>query len=137
MTKARMNDIAMARARVNQRVARHLRSHPGVTYSKVAAELGVSRWRVLMVAAGLGFALAPLLAAGLYWEWIVRKGRKYGAGLGSSYTEIRYEDLVEQPAKTLARLGSFLGHPGQRLVWRAILHDHVPGRPEIGARAAL
>ena len=56
MTKARMNDIAMARARVNQRVARHLRSHPGVTYSKVAAELGASRWRVLMVAAGLGIS---------------------------------------------------------------------------------
>src|SRR5438034_6787224 len=50
-----------------------------------------------------------LLAAGLYWEWIVRKGRKYGAGLGSSYIEMRYEDLVEQPAVTLARLGAFLG----------------------------
>ncbi|MGH9528376.1 MAG: sulfotransferase family protein [Terriglobales bacterium] len=35
-----------------------------------------------------------LLSAGLYWEWIVRKARKYGNELGSHYTEIRYEDLV-------------------------------------------
>jgi LPS sulfotransferase NodH len=50
-----------------------------------------------------------LLAAGIYWEWIVRKGRKYGAALGANYTEMRYEDLVAQPMETLARLGAFLG----------------------------
>ena len=35
------------------------------------------------------------------------------------------------------RLGALLGHPGQRLVRRAVLHDHVSGGAEIGARAAL
>jgi Sulfotransferase domain. len=35
-----------------------------------------------------------LLAAGLYWEWIVRKARQTGALLGSDYIETRYEDLV-------------------------------------------
>ena len=51
-----------------------------------------------------------LLAAGLYWEWIVRKGRKYGAMLGPRYMEVRYEDLVEQPQPPLKRIGEFLGH---------------------------
>ena len=51
-----------------------------------------------------------LLAAGIYWEWIVRKGRKNGEVLGPSYMEVRYEDLVQQPRETLPRLGEFLQH---------------------------
>jgi hypothetical protein len=51
-----------------------------------------------------------LLAAGIYWEWIVRKGRKYGAMLGSKYMEVRYEDLVDQPQPTLEKIGAFLRH---------------------------
>ena len=51
-----------------------------------------------------------LLAAGLYWEWIVRKGRKYGSKLGPRYTEVRYEDLVERPESTLKNIGEFLRH---------------------------
>ena len=34
-------------------------------------------------------------------------------------------------------LGAVLGHPGQRLDRRAVLHDHVSGGAEIRARAAL
>jgi LPS sulfotransferase NodH len=49
-----------------------------------------------------------LLAAGLYWEWIVRKGRSYGATLGPRYLEVRYEDLVEQPQSALKKIGEFL-----------------------------
>jgi len=51
-----------------------------------------------------------LLAAGIYWEWIVRKGRKFGTMLGTKYMEVRYEELVEQPQSALQRLGEFLGH---------------------------
>ena len=51
-----------------------------------------------------------LLAAGLYWEWIVRKGREYGAQLSSRYLEVRYEALVQNPRETLAPVGRFLGH---------------------------
>jgi hypothetical protein len=51
-----------------------------------------------------------LLAAGLYWEWIVRKGRRYGSALGPRYLEVRYEDLVERPEPTLRSLGNFLQH---------------------------
>jgi hypothetical protein len=51
-----------------------------------------------------------LLAAGLYWEWIVRKGRKNGALLGERYREVRYEDLVERPEPALLEIGEFLHH---------------------------
>ncbi len=51
-----------------------------------------------------------LLAAGLYWEWIVRKGRGFGSVLQSDYLEIMYEDLVREPAETLHRVGDFIEH---------------------------
>lgn len=49
-----------------------------------------------------------LVAAGLYWKWIVRKGRKLGAMIGAQYIEVRYEDLVERPREALDVLGAFL-----------------------------
>ena len=51
-----------------------------------------------------------LLAAGLYWEWIVRKGRGYGTVLSSRYMEVHYEDLVEKPREVLPSVGQFLHH---------------------------
>jgi len=51
-----------------------------------------------------------LVAAGLYWEWIVRQGREYGSRLPSRYLEVRYEELVESPRETLPRIGEFLHH---------------------------
>lgn len=51
-----MDDIAKARTAVNQRVARFIAAHPEETYEHVARTLGVSRWRVLTVAAGLGIS---------------------------------------------------------------------------------
>ncbi len=49
-----------------------------------------------------------LQAAAVYWEWIVRKGRKYGQQIGEDYLETRYEDLVQTPAQALAKIGAFL-----------------------------
>jgi hypothetical protein len=49
-----------------------------------------------------------LLAAAVYWEWIVRKGRKYGKQLGGDYMETRYEDLVQSPAAELKTIAKFL-----------------------------
>ena len=50
-----------------------------------------------------------LSMAGLFWEWIVSKGRDYGRKLGPDYYELHYEDLVEKPRETLRALGEFLG----------------------------
>lgn len=49
-----------------------------------------------------------LLAAGLYWEWIVRKAKKLGAMLGQHYIEVRYENLVQDTREILMALGAFL-----------------------------
>lgn len=51
-----------------------------------------------------------LVLAGLFWKWIVSKGRRYGRRMGDDYLEVHYEDLVQQPRETLARLGAFIDH---------------------------
>jgi Sulfotransferase family len=48
------------------------------------------------------------MAAGLYWEWMVSKGRRDGCDLGDDYTEVHFEELISQPRETLARLGQFI-----------------------------
>ena len=50
-----------------------------------------------------------LEVAALYWDWIVRKGRKDGRSLGFDYIEVRYEDLVRDPRGVLPTLGEFVG----------------------------
>lgn len=52
----------------------------------------------------------PLLPPALFWRWQVGKGRRYGRQLGADYMEVRYEDVVESPRETLARIGKFIEH---------------------------
>ena len=52
----------------------------------------------------------PVMVAGLYWEWMVNKGRTDGAKLGNDYIEVRFENLISDPPKTLAKLGKFIEH---------------------------
>jgi hypothetical protein len=51
---------------------------------------------------------SPKMVAGLYWEWMVNKGRRDGRDLGEDYTEVHFEELISQPQETLARLGRFI-----------------------------
>ena len=51
-----------------------------------------------------------LLAPAIFWKWIVSKGRKYGRAMGGDYLEVHYEDVVEKPRETLARIGTFIDH---------------------------
>src|SRR6266550_5396607 len=51
-----------------------------------------------------------LLVPATFWKWIVSKGRKYGRALGGDYLEVHYEDVVEKPRETLARIGTFIDH---------------------------
>ena len=51
-----------------------------------------------------------LMVAGLFWEWMVGKGREFGRALGADYMEVRYEDLFSDARTTLARLGRFIDH---------------------------
>jgi hypothetical protein len=49
------------------------------------------------------------MVCGLYWDWMVNKGRRDGRELGHDYTEVHFEDLISKPHETLATLGQFIG----------------------------
>ena len=51
-----------------------------------------------------------LEATALYWQWMVEKGRQHGQLFPRDYAEIRYEELVLEPRRTLETIGQFLGH---------------------------
>jgi hypothetical protein len=51
-----------------------------------------------------------LLVPAIFWRWIVGKGRKYGRNMGGDYLEVHFEDVVQKPRETLARLGAFIDH---------------------------
>jgi hypothetical protein len=48
--------------------------------------------------------------AGLYWEWMVRKGQQQGKRLGADYQEVRFEELISNPEETLSKLSQFIDH---------------------------
>lgn len=51
-----------------------------------------------------------LLGSGVYWEWIVQRGRAGGQALGADYLEVRFEDLLSEPQRTLDEIGRFIDH---------------------------
>lgn len=51
-----------------------------------------------------------LYAWALLWQWTVRMGRRCGKLFPNDYLEVRYEDMVRDPAKAFARVGEFLDH---------------------------
>ena len=51
-----------------------------------------------------------LVATALYWEWMVRNGRRGGTKFPADYMEVHYEDLIGNPRGTLGKLGKFLDH---------------------------
>jgi hypothetical protein len=51
---------------------------------------------------------SPKMVAGLYWEWMINKGRRDGRDLGGDYTEVHFEELIGHPHETLVRLGQFI-----------------------------
>ena len=48
------------------------------------------------------------LVPAIYWRWMVSKGRRHGKTLGADYMEVHYEDVVQNPRETLARIGKFI-----------------------------
>ncbi len=50
------------------------------------------------------------LVPAIFWRWIVSKGRRYGQAMPGDYMEVHYEELVENPRETLARIGTFIDH---------------------------
>jgi len=58
-----------------------------------------------------------VIGSGIYWEWIVEHGRKYGNSLGADYREVCFEDLIGSPQNTLDRIGELIE---QKLDYRVI-----------------
>lgn len=59
-----------------------------------------------------GYGPRDVAEAAIRWESRVRRGRADGTDLGPArYTELRYEDLVADPAAALAPVCTFLGMP--------------------------
>ncbi|MGE0383623.1 MAG: sulfotransferase [Gammaproteobacteria bacterium] len=63
------------------------------------------------------------------WRMKVTLGRKMGRMLGSQYMEVRYEDLVRDPAAQLGRICEFIGEPYDP----AMLDYHTQGEREMPA----
>jgi Sulfotransferase family len=51
-----------------------------------------------------------LVIAGVFWEWIVNRGREKGHQLRNDYLEIHFEELQARPKETLAKIGDFIEH---------------------------
>lgn len=51
-----------------------------------------------------------LMVQGLYWEWMVRTGRRDGRRFADDYMEVHFEDVVKHPHETLASIGRFIEH---------------------------
>jgi len=49
-----------------------------------------------------------LLVAGVYWEWMVNKGRNLGRRFSPDYLEVHFEKLVESPQPVLDVIGDFI-----------------------------
>lgn len=63
-----------------------------------------------------------LEVAGVFWEFMAMKGRKFGREIKADYTEVRYEDLVSRPQETFAKLGEFIEHD---LNYDRVLHTGI------------
>lgn len=50
------------------------------------------------------------IVAGLFWEWLVERGRVDLRAYASDTLEVRYEDLVMNPREVLARVAPFIEH---------------------------
>jgi Sulfotransferase family len=52
-----------------------------------------------------------LIGCGLYWQWIVEQGRRFGASIPADYMEVHFERLLAQPQNTLSMIGKFIDQP--------------------------
>lgn len=60
-----------------------------------------------------------LIGCGLYWEWILEHGRRFGQSVPADYMEVHFEELLTQPQETLDQIGRFID---QSLDYEVIQH---------------
>jgi len=52
-----------------------------------------------------------LIGCGLYWEWVLEHGRRFGQSVPADYTEVHFERLLSHPQETLDQIGRFIDQP--------------------------
>jgi hypothetical protein len=72
----------------------------------VACSLAEQRW----IRAPLRGPDDAELRSGLFWEWIVRRGRTHLSRYAADTLEVRFESLLREPGPTLDRVSAFLRH---------------------------
>ncbi len=88
---------------------------------------GQRKWRGMLL---VPWVIPPAMST-LAWLWLFDPS--YSA---FNYT-LSFFGHRTDPLDRRRQLGAVLGHPGQYLGRRAVLHDHVSGVAEIRARSAL
>jgi hypothetical protein len=63
-----------------------------------------------------------LLVSGLYWEWIIQRGRELGRRIAPAYMEVSFERLVQNPREELPAIAAFVE---QKLDYDEILRAGV------------
>ena len=84
---------------------------------------GQRKWRGMLL---VPWVIPPAMST-LAWLWLFDPS--YSA---FNYTLVVFRHWADRVDRR-RQLGALLGHPGQYLVRRAVLHDHVSGGAEIGA----
>ena len=88
---------------------------------------GQRKWRGMLL---VPWVIPPAMST-LAWLWL------FDPSYSAFNWILEHARHRPHPVARRDRLGALLGHPGERLDRRAVLHDHVPGGAEVGARAAL
>ena len=88
---------------------------------------GQRKWRGMLLVPWV----IPLALSTLGWWWLFDPTHSAFNWI-LARTWLRRGTLAQQ-----SLLGALLRHPCQRLVWRALLSDHVSRGAQIGARTAL
>ncbi len=52
-----------------------------------------------------------LIGCGIYWEWVVEQGRRFGKFAPADYMEVHFEKLLDRPQETLDGIGRFIQQP--------------------------
>ncbi|MDZ7829171.1 MAG: sulfotransferase [Halofilum sp. (in: g-proteobacteria)] len=83
---------------------------------------------VALSLAGVSWGSPDLMRNAANWRWKTVLGRKMGTMMGERYLEVRFEDLVREPDRSLRRVCDFLGEhyePGM-LHYPASAHAAMP-----------
>ncbi len=89
---------------------------------------GQRKWRGMLLVPWV----IPLALSTLGWWWLFDPTHS-----AFNYVLQKHGLCKKSPGSATPTGRACLGDPGQRLVWRAVLPDHVSGRAQVGSGAAL